>query len=122
MIIPILSIIRNNLPSFNYLRLEIHEALRRGDLNVDSDNCSRLIYPPKIVNFHLRIDDPKIFYFSLLNLELVEQKINDFHLYKPKHGYQCWDAPLPCSHFLTFDDIKLRNPQHGICGGFVKRN
>ncbi|MCW6036945.1 hypothetical protein K4A83_11815 [Spirulina subsalsa FACHB-351] len=35
---------------------------------------------------------------------------------------QCWATPLPCTPFLTHDDIKLRDPKQGIGGGFIRND
>ena len=58
--------------------------------------------------------------FSFVKPLLVTKTVDDFVLFKPENGLQCWDAPLPCSQFLTYEKIKLRDPERGICGGFVK--
>lgn len=112
----------NNLKAFNYLRMEIHEAIRKGDLSVNIYNKSRILLPPKLLNFQLGVKNSKKPLFTLSDLELVEQKVNDIHFYKPKEGYQCWNAGLPCTQFLTYDNIRLRNPEGGIGKGFVRMN
>ena len=119
--IPLLSIMVNNLKTFNYLRLEIHDAARKGELSLDIYKHYRLILPPPILNFQLGVkySGDKML-FTVSDLELVEEKVNDFHFYKPKNGYQCWNAELPCTQFLTYDNIKLRYPEVGIGKGFVR--
>ncbi len=115
-----LSLMVNHIEAFNSLRVRINEAARRGDISTKIYDRSRFIYPPRIVNFYLRIDDPKKFRFSVFDLELSKEKIGDFHIFKPKQGYQCWNSPLPCSQLVTYDDIRLRDPDRGICSGFVR--
>lgn len=118
--IPSLSLMVNNLSAFNSLRPRLHEAVRKGDITADLYDQPRILLPPKIVNFWLRTDNPQKFVFSVFDLELAQIRVNDIHLYKPKNGYQCWDAPLPCSQMLTYEGIRLRDPTRGIGGGFAR--
>jgi hypothetical protein len=112
----------NNLKAFNYLRLEIRDEIRKGNLSTSTDNWSRLILPPRILNFQLGVEDSMVPLFTVSDLELEEKKANDVYFYKPKKGYQCWNADLPCSQFLTYDNIKLRDPEGGIGKGFIRIN
>ena len=38
----------------------------------------------------------------------------------PVETSQCGGAPLPCTPFLTYPDIRLRSPDKGLAGGFVR--
>jgi len=121
-LIPTASALRNNLQAFNFLRIEIRDSMDRGTLSTDSVRWSRLILPPAILNFKLEVQDEKKFSFIVSDLELVEKKVNDISFFKPKSGNQCWNAEIPCTYFLTHDDIRLREADAGLRGGFVRAN
>jgi hypothetical protein len=112
----------NNLRSFNYLRLEIAEAIRGGGISAAVYDKHRVLLPPKILNFNLDVQylggTPV---FSLRDLKLIQKQSYNFIYSKPTSGYQCWDAELPCSQALTYDNIDLRDPRRGIAGGFILR-
>jgi len=38
----------------------------------------------------------------------------------PVETSQCGGAPLPCTPFLTYPDIRLRSPEEGIAKGFIR--
>ncbi|MEN8145858.1 MAG: hypothetical protein ABFS14_13020 [Gemmatimonadota bacterium] len=38
----------------------------------------------------------------------------------PAETIQCGGTPPPCTPFLTYPDIRLRSPEKGIAGGFVR--
>jgi len=114
------NIARNNLTSLNYLNIEIKEALRTGEVTKKDNKISRLFLPPKILKYQLNLKNTEKVSFVVADLELLKEKVNEFYLYKPKKGYQCWDVELPCSPLLTYPEIKLRNNDLGICGGFIR--
>jgi hypothetical protein len=118
--IPAISYVRNNTKAFNYLRMEINDAVSKGDLQADINNWTRLILPPRLVNFYIGERDPEKKYFAVEQLEITKQRVNDLTYYKPEKGYQCWDTELPCSQFLTYDDIKLRDHRAGVAAGFMR--
>jgi len=121
-IIPTASALRNNLQAFNFLRIEIRDSIDRGLLSTDSVRWSRLILPPAILNFKFGVQGEKKFSFIVSDLELDEKKVNDISFYKPISGNQCWNAELPCTYFLTHDDIRLREADAGLGKGFVRAN
>ena len=45
---------------------------------------------------------------------------NDLTLCRPLTE-QCWAAPLPCSAYPLFPEVRLRRPKLGIRGGFVRQ-
>lgn len=56
--------------------------------------------------------------------ELVNKQINGINYVAPHPRLgtdQCWAAELPCTPSLTYEDIKLRDPESGIRKGF-RRN
>jgi hypothetical protein len=114
------SYIRNNTNSLNFLRIEIKDAIKNGDLHAEHNNWKRLILPPKIINYYIGIRNTEKFGFTVQNLQVSMQKMDNFVYYKPQEGYQCWDSDLPCSQFLTYDKITLRNSKAGLSGGFVR--
>jgi hypothetical protein len=121
-IILLVSIMVNNLKPFNYLRMEIAEAIRSGGISTASYDKYRVLLPPKILNFNLEVrylgGTPV---FSLSDLTLIQKQSSNVNYFKPTSGYQCWDAELPCSQALTYDNIDLRDPRRGIAGGFILR-
>jgi hypothetical protein len=50
---------------------------------------------------------------------LEVRRSNDVRYVVPVNG-QCGGAPLPCTPFLTHPDIRLRSPDQGLAGGFVR--
>ncbi|WP_448570451.1 LIC_10190 family membrane protein [Trichothermofontia sp.] len=52
---------------------------------------------------------------------LQQAQINDVIYYHPPESARCWAGPLPCSPGPIQHDIKLRDPDLGIGGGFVYR-
>ncbi|WP_017303058.1 LIC_10190 family membrane protein [Spirulina subsalsa] len=70
---------------------------------------------------------------TLPSEQLITETVNDVeyttmnpnYLWEREIGFwstpdQCWATPLPCSPFLTHDDIRLRDPEQGIRGGFIR--
>lgn len=56
--------------------------------------------------------------------ELLKRQTNDIKYLVPQHTSgedQCWAAELPCTPNLTYEDIKLRDPEHGIGAGFIRK-
>jgi hypothetical protein len=111
----------NNLKAFNYLRMEIQEATRTGQISAAVYDRPRLFLPPRILNFSLGAGSPggKLL-FTVKDLELTREKANDVLYYRPKSGFQCWNAELPCSQALTYQEVRLRDPRSGIAKGFVR--
>lgn len=60
--------------------------------------------------------------FKVSDLQVTEESSENFNYYKPTMGHQCWNVELPCTDFLTYKHIRLRNPQVGIGGGFIRVN
>ncbi|MEA5467364.1 hypothetical protein VB714_00690 [Spirulina sp. 06S082] len=63
----------------------------------------------------------------------VQRKTNDIIYLTPNPNYKwerspgfitsedrCWNAELPCTPSLTHQNIRLRNPEKGLAGGFEK--
>ncbi|WP_204103346.1 MULTISPECIES: hypothetical protein [Spirulina sp. CCY15215] len=63
----------------------------------------------------------------------VQRKINDITYLIPDPNYRwerspgfftsedrCWNAELPCTSELIHQNIRLRNPEKGLAGGFVR--
>lgn len=50
---------------------------------------------------------------------LEVHRSNDVRYVVPINA-QCGGAPLPCTPFLTYPDIRLRSPDRGLAGGFVR--
>ncbi|MEM8637229.1 MAG: hypothetical protein AAGG51_00220 [Cyanobacteria bacterium P01_G01_bin.54] len=49
------------------------------------------------------------------------QSLFDVHYRQPSPELElCWSTELPCTHELTHDNIRLRNPSQGLAGGFVR--
>jgi hypothetical protein len=121
-IILLVSIMVNNLRPFNYLRMEIAEAIRSGRISTAVYDEHRALLPPRILNFNLEIQylggSPV---FSVSDLQLIQKQSYNVTYFKPTSGYQCWDAELPCSSALTYENIGLRDPRRGIAGGFILR-
>ncbi|MGB0562148.1 MAG: LIC_10190 family membrane protein [Spirulinaceae cyanobacterium] len=66
------------------------------------------------------------------DVAIVSRTVNDIVYFTPDPDYRwervegvlmledrCWNAPLPCTVQLTYDNIRLRVPAQGIRGGFV---
>jgi hypothetical protein len=56
--------------------------------------------------------------------ELLNRQTNDIKYLVPQlisGEDQCWAAELPCTPNLTYEDIKLRDPEHGIGAGFIRK-
>jgi hypothetical protein len=101
--------------------MEIDDEMGEGHLLTAVADRSRLLLPPKILNFSLGVRHAGAnISFSIAELEVTRERTNDLSYYKPTSGYQCWDAELPCSQALTYEDIRLRDPQSGIGRGFVR--
>lgn len=49
---------------------------------------------------------------------VARQRVNDVDVVVP--DAMCWDLPLPCSPPYHKTGFRLRDPQRGIAGGFVK--
>ena len=95
--IPLLTmalILSVSVPSYHYLLQ-----------GYDSKVYSRLIVPMGI--------------HSLVYPDQFEESYAvNFKYLKPKEGDQCWDAPLPCTPYLTYSNVKLSNNQKGFGEGF----
>jgi hypothetical protein len=53
--------------------------------------------------------------------DLHTRHSNDVQYFVPADGQSlCWDAPLPCTYQLTNPNIRLRVPERGLAGGFVR--
>jgi len=119
--VPALSLMVNNTPAFNYLRMEIREAVASGAVTPRADGPGRLLLPPRMLNFQLtsewRSGRPL---FTVADLEVVEERAAGLTFLRPRVDYQCWDRDLLCTPFLTYPDIRLRDPRKGVGGGFVR--
>jgi hypothetical protein len=54
---------------------------------------------------------------------LIEKRANDLkYIYcpSPTQDCACWDAELPCTPSLFYEDVKLREPKRGLAGGIVR--
>jgi hypothetical protein len=118
--IPSISVMKNKLKALNYLKLEINEAIKKGDLTANIHSWENLILPPRILNFQLTIKDADKYSFAVSDLEFINQEVNNISYLKPINSYQCWDAPLPCSQLLTYENIRLRDKTGDICKGFIR--
>jgi hypothetical protein len=57
---------------------------------------------------------------SMRTTAFIEKQVNDITYFSPQvEGEVCWDAPLPCG-FVIESDVRLRNPDRGVAGGFVR--
>ncbi|WP_072619582.1 LIC_10190 family membrane protein [Spirulina major] len=57
--------------------------------------------------------------YDFRNLDMRHS--NDVTYFVPADGQSlCWDAPLPCTYQLTNQNIRLRVPERGLAGGFVR--
>jgi hypothetical protein len=121
--IPLLSAMVNNLKAFNYLRIEIQEAITDGRISMAIYDRPRVLLPPKILNFSLgaKYSSDGVS-FTVTDLELMLQETADVVYHKPTTGLQCWDSELPCAELLTYEKIRLRDPKSGIGKGFVRAN
>lgn len=52
--------------------------------------------------------------------QLVRKQVNGISYLSPQPGSLCWGAELPCA-FNIEDYVKLRAPERGIQGGFVRK-
>jgi hypothetical protein len=55
-----------------------------------------------------------------LDPSLAVRWSGDVRYVVPVETSQCGGAPLPCTPRLTYPDIKLRSPDRGLAGGFVR--
>ncbi|MGK7924876.1 MAG: hypothetical protein AB4290_06400 [Spirulina sp.] len=78
-----------------------------------------LIFPPRLENQN--------------QMPFLRKQVNDIsylapninYLYEESPGFirgedRCWNAPIPCTPYLTHPNIRLRDPQKGLAGGFVR--
>lgn len=56
---------------------------------------------------------------ELPTVKVIKKKVNNVeYAYPSNWTVRCWKYPLPCSHVPVYN-IKLRDPERGIGGGFV---
>jgi hypothetical protein len=52
---------------------------------------------------------------------VTRERAQDFRYLATVQTKQCWLAPLPCTEDILPSDRRLRDPDEGIGGGFVRR-
>lgn len=67
-----------------------------------SDDVSRIFLPPR-----------------LQRIPLVVKRVNDVTYFSPVRDVSCWATQLPCTGNVS-PNIKLRRPEKGIAGGFIR--
>ncbi|HAX78626.1 MAG TPA: hypothetical protein DCY88_23040 [Cyanobacteria bacterium UBA11372] len=56
---------------------------------------------------------------DLPTAQVIKRKVNDVQYAYPRNWtVKCWKYPLPCAH-VPVHNVKLRDPERGIGGGFV---
>lgn len=68
--------------------------------------------------YYLRLMVPMGIHSLIYPDQFKESYAVNFRYLKPKEGDQCWDAPLPCTPYLTYSNVKLRNDKKGFGQGF----
>lgn len=67
-----------------------------------NDDVSRVLLPPRVQR-----------------IPLVTKRVNDVTYLSPVGDVSCWAAQLPCTGNIS-PNIKLRHPEAGIAGGFIR--
>ena len=75
-------------------------------LSATSPNLNRVFQSPKMRT----LKPPK----------LMEVEASNFTYYRPAESGQCWASPLPCTPYLTYADVGLRNLALGLGNGFQR--
>lgn len=76
-------------------------------LLTSNSSVTRILLPPKMQ--------------SLTQSELLFKEAENFDYYLPKIGDRCFASPLPCTPYLTYDNVQLRD-KLTFSKGFKKKN
>ena len=70
------------------------------------------VYPARGIDFE---------YVTPVDVSKLTERLHSYSLIPTELvSVRCWAAPLPCSPYLTYDDVVLRDPRKGVAGGFVR--
>ncbi len=100
------------LLSSNTERL-IQRAIAAGKVSSTPDHAPGWILPPRVRRIEYLESEPPV-----ADTTVKRQLINGIEVTVP-HAI-CWDLPLPCSPPYHKTGFRLRDPQRGLSGGFVK--
>lgn len=86
---------------------------------LDRDYQFNLVLPPKLENQN----KAPFLHKQVRDISYLSPDIN-YH-YEESPGFirredRCWDAELPCTPYLTHQNIRLRDPKKGLAGGFER--
>lgn len=103
-------------PSYRLL----DDALAKGLVTGNDRPHLNLLLPPLIWSLGYDVDKVTGKTLVFENL-IIPDKVEDIQYYRtdPEKSDQCWDAPLPCA-WDRLENIRLRQAQRGIAGGFEK--
>jgi hypothetical protein len=87
----------------------------------DHDFTRRLVLPPALASTrgdltyrrNRKVDAPAV-------LELTTESYNGIEYRRPVDGDLCWGAAIPCLPHPLTGDVHLRDPNHGLRGGFIR--
>jgi len=91
----------------------IQKAIAAGKVSNTPDHAPGWIRPPRVRRIEYLEGEPPV-----ADTTVRRQLINGIEVTVP-HAI-CWDLPLPCSPPYHKTGFRLRDPQRGLFGGFVK--
>ncbi|OYT69780.1 MAG: hypothetical protein CFK52_12960 [Chloracidobacterium sp. CP2_5A] len=105
------AILTLSLVSSNTERL-IRQAIAAGRVTDGPDHAPGWLRPPRVRRIEYVAGDlPR-------DTTVARRRINDVEVVEP-HA-MCWDLPLPCSPPYHKTGFRLRDPQRGVAGGFIR--
>ncbi len=57
---------------------------------------------------------------ALQPVRVTLKRVNDFYYFSPENDELCWGTQIPCA-FEIKPDVRLREPDRGVAGGFVRQ-